>query len=104
VRFIPNGIDIQQVNPNMAETEKDRFLYIGRLIERKHPELIVELAKRCSDMEFVIRGDGPLLEKIKSSATWNIEFIYTDTMVKRVFIIDCSNLCISNRRSQNGCA
>jgi len=75
VRIIPDGVDHHQFHPDVATTDQDCVLFVGRLVNRKHPELIIELAERRPDLEFVIRGDGPLKKELKHCAPSNVEFL-----------------------------
>jgi glycosyltransferase involved in cell wall biosynthesis len=75
VTVIPNGVDREKFRPDMATTNEDFVLFVGRLVDRKHPELIIELAKRRTDLDFVIRGDGPLKKELKHYAPPNVEFL-----------------------------
>jgi len=75
VTVIPNGVDRNKFHPDMATTNEDYILFIGRLVKRKHPELITELAKQRTDLKFAIRGDGPLKEKLERRVPANIEFL-----------------------------
>jgi glycosyltransferase involved in cell wall biosynthesis len=75
VTVIPNGVDRDEFRPDMATTNEDYVLFVGRLVNRKHPELIIELAKRRTDLKFIIRGDGPLKKKLEHRASSNVEFL-----------------------------
>ena len=75
ITVIPNGVDRDEFHPDMATTNEDHVLFVGRLVNRKHPELIIELAKRRTDLTFTIRGDGPLRKKLERWAPANVEFL-----------------------------
>jgi glycosyltransferase involved in cell wall biosynthesis len=75
VQIIPNGVDIQQYSQNLDSTERNHILYVGRLVEQKHPELIIDIAERCDKWKFFICGEGPLLERLKSAAPSNVSFL-----------------------------
>ena len=75
VTVIPNGVDRDEFRPDMATTNEDYVLFVGRLVNQKHPELIIELAKRRTDLKFAIRGNGPLKEKLERRAPANVEFL-----------------------------
>lgn len=45
--------------------------FVGSLIERKHPEHILSLAKIHRDIVFVFIGDGPMLSELKKSVLTN---------------------------------
>jgi glycosyltransferase involved in cell wall biosynthesis len=81
---IPNGIDIARFRPATPaerraarirfELPDDRavILFIGRLVEQKGIDLLVEVARRLSSMHFLIVGDGPLGDRIPAgpNITW----------------------------------
>lgn len=50
---------------------KGKFLvlFVGRLISIKGPEVIMKVAKRLPQMDFVFIGDGPLAGKLKEEAS-----------------------------------
>ena len=75
VTVIPNGVDRDKFRPDMATTNENHILFVGRLVDRKHPELIIELAKQRTDLKFVIRGNGFLKEKLERRAPANVEFL-----------------------------
>lgn len=75
VTVIPNGVDRDKFRPDMATTNEDYVLFVGRLVDQKHPELIIELAKRRTDLKFAIGGNGPLKEKLERQSPPNVEFL-----------------------------
>jgi glycosyltransferase involved in cell wall biosynthesis len=44
---------------------RDVILFVGRMVDTKNPFFILELAKRLKNEDFVMVGDGPLLQKLK---------------------------------------
>jgi glycosyltransferase involved in cell wall biosynthesis len=72
---IPNGVDLEQFSPGKANTEQDLVLFVGRLINRKNPVLVIELAEIHSDVTFAIRGNGSLQSKLEKRAPSNVRFI-----------------------------
>ena len=75
ITIISNGVDRDEFRPDTATTNEDYVLFVGRLVDRKHPELIIELAKRRTDLKFAIRGNGPLKEKLERRVPPNVEFV-----------------------------
>lgn len=49
--------------------EVARIAYVAGFFPRKRPELFLEVAKMFPDVDFVMIGDGPLLDKIKTAAS-----------------------------------
>lgn len=74
-KVIPNGVDLTQFGPDRAETEPDHVLFIGRLVERKNPGLVVKLAERHENLNFTVRGDGPLRSQLQRQAPPNVRFL-----------------------------
>ena len=72
---IPNGVDLSRFSPENADTDPSIALFVGRLIDRKHPELVIQIAKKYPNLRFLIRGDGPLKEFLTTRAPENLEFI-----------------------------
>jgi glycosyltransferase involved in cell wall biosynthesis len=75
VTVIPNGVDRHQFRPDLATTDHDHVLFVGRLVDTKHPELIIEIAKRRTDLKFAICGNGPLKDELESDSPPNVEFL-----------------------------
>jgi glycosyltransferase involved in cell wall biosynthesis len=75
VTVIQNGVDRHQFHPDISTTNEDYVLFVGRLIERKHPEMIIELAERRTDLKFAIRGNGPLKDTLEHRVPENVEFL-----------------------------
>jgi len=68
VAFIPNGVDIQAFSPCKQEPSNTVVTYVGRLIENKGPQYLVEagldILKNHPEAHIYIIGDGPLKEKL----------------------------------------
>ena len=47
---------------------------ISRVVEEKRPDHFIEVARRCPDLEFVLGGDGSMLEELKRRAPPNVHF------------------------------
>lgn len=93
VTVVPNGVDRNEFRPDMATTDEDYILFVGRLISRKNPELIIKIAKRRTDLKFVIRGNGPLKEKLERRAPANVEFL--DHLSERALIEEYSRASVT---------
>lgn len=59
---IPNFIDESKYE--YSSKEEDYFLYVGRLIEEKGIEMLVEAMKSINNGNLVIAGTGPLKDKL----------------------------------------
>jgi len=75
ISVIPNGINIHEIRPNDSRRNKDarvRVAFVGRLISNKGPQYLVEAAptvlRDFPTVEFLIIGEGPLLDVLRSRA------------------------------------
>jgi glycosyltransferase involved in cell wall biosynthesis len=82
VRVVPNGVDTERFKPaddgdafkrQLGIGGRQVVLFVGRLISRKGLHFLVEAASRvvkeCSDVMFVIVGDGPLRGSLTAQLT-----------------------------------
>ena len=62
--------------PRIKKTKKDFYLYVGRLVAYKHPELAILACQRLK-RKLVVVGEGPLREKVEklSQAESNIRYL-----------------------------
>jgi len=51
------------------------FLYCGRLSREKGPQVLVDAARKASDVEIVIAGDGELRQELAASAPPNVKLL-----------------------------
>lgn len=101
---IPPGIDIV---PHLSREEARKKLgiatnakvvgWMGRFIEVKRPKVLLELARSFPDAFFVMGGDGPLFEQMKSSAPSNLLML---GWVDSDLILSASDLFLSTSRSE----
>jgi len=70
---VPSGVDTSLFKP--AEKRPQTFIAVGRLIEKKRPDISVaafcQAARDIPDARFHLIGDGPLLEKCRAIADDN---------------------------------
>lgn len=59
IYVIPNGVDLNHFHPDRKPTNDGTILYIGRFIDRKNPELVIELAKQLPEYTVKMRGGSP---------------------------------------------
>lgn len=74
VTVVPDGVDLDTFHPELATTDENVVLFVGRLVEQKHPEVVIELADRRDDLTFLVRGDGPLSSELRTRAPDNVQF------------------------------
>lgn len=69
IKTIPNGVDTVLFHPDQAATGEKRALFVGRVAERKHPEIVTELAENLSDWEFRVRLNGGKFDTVQNNMT-----------------------------------
>ncbi|MEM4970888.1 MAG: glycosyltransferase family 4 protein [Sulfolobales archaeon] len=62
VYVIPNGVDCNKYK--VGEVEKPRVVFIGRLTPQKGIHILVSIAAKAKDIEFIIIGEGPLKDLV----------------------------------------
>jgi len=69
--------DKKETKCELGLKSKFLVLFVGRLIPIKGAEIIMEVAKRLSKVNFAFIGDGPLADKLKKEARGfsNIKFV-----------------------------
>jgi len=70
--IIPNGYNTEYFTVK-STTKKYDYVYVGRLIELKGIDLILDVAQSRPEAKFLVIGDGPYREKI--SECKNVEII-----------------------------
>ncbi len=72
VFFIPPAI-----KPKFSNRKRQYILYVSRLVENKNPMLVIKIAERMPDENFVVVGKGPLKKEIirASKKLKNLEYI-----------------------------
>lgn len=74
---IYNGIDTEYFRPDRDSPELFEeigvtppvFLFVGSLQERKRPDDVLSVARSLPNATFLLRGSGPLMEKVGGIAT-----------------------------------
>lgn len=72
------GIDVEKFRPiKVGEYKKPTVLYVGNLIDFQRPDLVLKLAKEMTSVNFIIKGDGPMLDGIraKSKSLENVKIL-----------------------------
>jgi glycosyltransferase involved in cell wall biosynthesis len=54
---------------------EDFFLYVGRFVSYKRPDLVVEAFASLPEHRLVVVGDGPLGSALRARATANVSFL-----------------------------
>lgn len=73
LRRIPNGVDTAAFAPaSEAESETETVLFVGRLIQSKGVQVLLEafgvLAEERADARLAIVGDGPMRKQLETAA------------------------------------
>jgi len=69
--FVPNGVDpaFIDLHRRLAVTAPFRFITVGRLVQQKRIDLLIEAAKRLTKhttaFQLTVVGDGPLRESLQ---------------------------------------
>lgn len=63
--FPPSFLEVEMKAPSATLR---RVLFAGRLAPEKNLPVVMDAARLCPDIEFVIAGDGPLKRKLKEQA------------------------------------
>jgi len=73
ITVIRNGIPVDTFSP--AAKDPNLWVWVGRIINEKRPQVFVELAKRLPDQKFVMAGGGfpDVVDLMRSSAPPNME-------------------------------
>jgi glycosyltransferase involved in cell wall biosynthesis len=51
------------------------FLYVGRLVSYKRPDLVVEAFAELPELELLVVGEGPMRLSLETAATANVTFL-----------------------------
>lgn len=63
-----NFISRDNAKKKIKLSDKFVVLFVGRLIPIKGPRLVIEVAKRLPEIQFVLVGDGPLADELRHEA------------------------------------
>jgi glycosyltransferase involved in cell wall biosynthesis len=53
----------------------DYFLYVGRLVGYKRPDLVVDAFRDLPEQRLIVIGEGPMAGPLQARATSNVEFV-----------------------------
>jgi glycosyltransferase involved in cell wall biosynthesis len=67
ITVIPDGVDMDVFEP-VASPAEQTFVFVGRLVEQKHPEQVLQLAQQRPEATFQVCGSGPLESEIVETA------------------------------------
>lgn len=73
-RILAADLDAARERPTWDGTRPLRVAFSGRVTKIKGPDLVVEVARRLPDLEFVVLGDGDLRASLEASAPSNVTF------------------------------
>lgn len=73
-RVVYPPVDTDLFTPGEAPRE-DYFLYTGRFVAYKRPDLVVEAFRELPDLRLRMVGSGPMEAELRARATPNIEFL-----------------------------
>lgn len=62
---------------NIHRKSLKNIIWIGSVVQRKRPELLIQLAEHFRNLNFILVGDGELLEEIKSKTKEMTNIFFT---------------------------
>ncbi len=64
---VPMGVDVDAISGEVGEraSEKGRFLFVGRLVEKKGLDVLLRALADVPDGQLVVVGDGPMRGKLE---------------------------------------
>src|SRR3989344_6925055 len=72
IEIIPSGIDVKKIDRIKAKKEKNRIIYVGRLVPQKNVDMLIRAFSTLeADAELVIVGDGSEYNKLRKMASSN---------------------------------
>lgn len=74
IEVVQNSVSRKDSPAPNAGTDGEYIGYAGRLSPEKGVDTLVEAARKCN-LPIKIAGDGPLMEKLRTSAPPNVEFL-----------------------------
>jgi glycosyltransferase involved in cell wall biosynthesis len=63
-----NGVDLERFRPNETPAEPGLILHVGRLVEKKGTEVLIDAIVRIAGANLAIIGDGPLRGALERQA------------------------------------
>ena len=72
---LTNVLPQETARKNLSLGEAFTIMWVGRVAPVKNPKLLVEVAKRMPDCQFVMVGDGIELSSIRSAAPANLRIL-----------------------------
>jgi glycosyltransferase involved in cell wall biosynthesis len=72
---LPNTLDVQGPATPVEGVEPGFFLSVGRIVNYKHVDLLVDAFAGLPDERLVVAGKGPLADALQQRATPNVRFV-----------------------------
>ena len=99
IRTIPNGIDISRYDRPETETQAeatfglcsddDVVVFLGDMIPKKGPDLLVDAANHLENVTVIVAGSGPLVKQCRDVAT--------DSVILPGYISEETKIALLNR-------
>ena len=88
----------QSANKRLGlEGDRIRIGWLGRMIDVKDPDLLLEIAKERPEIEFLMAGGGEELERIRNAAPANVRVL---GWVDRADLLAASDLLVMTSKSE----
>lgn len=97
-RVIPPPVDVDAFSPDRERVE-NQLVLVGRLEERKRPDVAVRAMERLSEFTLKVVGTGPLRDDLEARAPDNVEFLgyVDDATLSRTVEESVAGLFLSER-------
>lgn len=89
------ALDKLGINP--TNNQSPVFLWMGRFIDVKNPEMFLELARTFSDSIFIMAGDGPKREHLELNAPGNLRLVGWQ---QRELLLSATDVVVSTSLSE----
>jgi len=69
IMIIPHAVDTELFRPKrVRKPTSPVILFVGKMVEQKGVNILIDIATRNKDLEFWFVGDGPLRDNVKAAA------------------------------------
>ena len=88
---------LESLNLVLRKPDQSTVLWLGRFVDVKRPEAVIELAKALPDVNFIFAGEGPLKSSIEKNKLDNLYFVGWQD---RDVLLSATDILISTSRSE----
>lgn len=97
-RVMPPPVDVDKFSPD-ADRKENQLVMVGRLEERKRPEVAVDAMRELPEYTLKLIGDGPLRGDIERNAPSNVDVLgyVDDTTLRRTIEESVAGIFLAER-------